>query len=155
MDNFKPIPKENPVYLYKIVKSDGKNSSIVSYKDFIVVKAWSSAGNKALNSDNRWFDYYYNGRIYRKLEVALTSLVPIFTSTSWNMWMYIRDDKLALKMCRDWITSHIIDARHNLHVKAKKYLNDLEFSSNLKVNPKDGVIDKNEIFVDDETYYSL
>lgn len=150
MDNFKPIPKENPVYLYKIVKSDGKNSSIVSYKDFIVVKAWSSAGNKALSSDTRWFDYYYNGRIYRKLEVAKNSLSPLATSTTWNMWMYIRNDELALQMCRDWLLSRTNLARYKLQTKAKKYLNDLEFSSNLKVNPKDGVVDKNEFILDGE-----
>ena len=139
MDTLGFISKEKPVYLYKIIRSDASNAPIISYKEFVVVKAWSSEGNDICKEGRRFFDYYYNGRIHRKQEVGLNEFLPFITSTGFNIWSYNRDDEYAIQECKKWIISRANKFKSDLNVRATRLMADRDFCSRLEVVSKDGV----------------
>lgn len=132
------ISKENPVYLYRIVRSDNKNAPSISFKEFIVVKAWSSNNNNVLKEGHRYFDYYYNGRIYRKQEVGLSEFFPFADNNTFNIWLYTRDDNYARQECKKWLNRIIDKSKQDVRQRATKLMNDQNFISNLHVIEKDG-----------------
>lgn len=132
------ISKENPVYLYKIVKSDKKTAASTRFKEFIVVKAWSSEGNNVLKEGRRFFDYYYNGRLYRKQEVSLSEFCPFANSTMFNIWSYMRDDNYARHECKKWLDGIVAKSKKDIKQRATKLMNDQNFISSLHVIEKDG-----------------
>ena len=139
MDTIGFISKENPVYLYKIIRSDAKNAPNISYKEFVVVKAWSSEGNDICTEGRRFFDYYYNGRIYRKQEVGLNEFLPFITPTGFNIWSYNRDDEYAIRECRKWIIFRTNKFKSDLNTRAIRLMADRDFGSRLEVISKDGI----------------
>ena len=136
------ISKENPVYLYRIVRSDNKNATSVSFKEFIVVKAWSSDGNDILAEERRYFDFYYNGRMYRKQEVGISEFLPFADSRSFNIWSYERDDEYAIRECKKWISKITAQTKKDINVRAMKLMADRDFGSRLRVIEKDGVYEQ-------------
>lgn len=142
MDALGFISKENPVYLYKILRSDNKNAPIASFNDFIVVKAWSSKGNNILADYHRYFDYYYNGRMYRKQEVGLSEFMPFCNSKVFNIWMVERDDEFAIRECKKWLYDICSKTKADLNSRAFRLMADRDFRSRLVVNPKDGVYEQ-------------
>ena len=133
------IPKENSVYLYKIVRSDNKNAPITSFKEFALVKAWSSNDNDIIKEGHRYFDYYYNGRIYRKQEVGLSEFFPFTDGKSFNIWSYKRDDAYAIAECKKWLKKITDKAKTDINARAIKLMADRNFGSLLHVVVKDGV----------------
>ena len=136
------ISKENPVYLYRIVRSTNKNAPSISFKEFVVVKAWSSEGNDVLNEEHRYFDYYYNGRVYRKQEVGLNEFLPFADSKSFNIWSYERDDEYAIRECRKWISQVTAQLKADLNIRAMRLMADRDFGSRLRVTEKDGTYEQ-------------
>ena len=133
------ISKENPVYLYKIVRSGNNNAPSISFKEFIVVKAWSSKGNNVIEEGHRYFDYYYNGRLYRKQEVGLSEFLPFVDSKSFSIWSYKRDDEYAIRECRKWIDKLTSKLKNDINIRAKRLMADRNFSSQLHITEKDGI----------------
>lgn len=127
-----PISKENPVYLYKLVRYTKKNPLKSNYKEFILVRAWSSANND-LDENKRYFDYYYNGRLYRDQEVAIDAFCSHETSTSFNIWMYDRNDKIAISECREWLNRKNDICRKLVREKASKLITDRLFTDRLNI----------------------
>jgi len=136
------ILKENPVYLYRIVRSTNKNAPSISFKEFIVVKAWSSKGNDVLSDDHRYFDYYYNGRLYHKQEVGISEYLPFADSKSFNIWSYKRDDKHAIQECKKWIDEVTARSKADIKARAMKLMADRDFCSRLCVIEKDGTYEQ-------------
>lgn len=136
------ISKENPVYLYRIVRSDNKNAALVSFKEFIVVKAWSSNGNDVLAEGHRYFDFYYNGRLCRKQEVGISEFLPFADFRSFNIWSYERDDEYAIRECKKWISKITAQTKNDINVRALKLIADRDFGSRLCVTEKDGVYEQ-------------
>ena len=134
------ISKENPVYLYRIVRSDKEHASNVSFKEFIVVKAWSSKSNDVLLEGHRYFDYYYNGRLYKKQEVGLSEFSPFMTFRSFNVWSYERYDDYAIRECQKWIDHILSNHKNDIHYRALKLMADKAFNNTLSVIEKDGII---------------
>ncbi len=128
-----PISKNNPVWLYKIVRSSNKNSSRKSFKEFVLVKAWSSKNSDKLNPNKRYFDYFYKGKIHRNQEVAIDQYWSYETSTSFNIWMYDRNDKLAIDTCRSWLKSRNDISRKSIRKAASKLIEDSMFTDNLNI----------------------
>lgn len=133
------ITKENPVYLYRIVRSDNKNAPLRSFKEFIVVKAWSSDGNDILHDGHRYFDYYYNGRLYRKQEVGINEFLPFVDYKSFNIWSYIRDDEYAMRECKKWINKVTTQLKTDINARAMRLMADRDFGNRLQVIEKDGI----------------
>lgn len=132
------ISKENPVYLYKIVRSSNKKAPLISFKEFIVVKAWSSEGNDVLIDGHRYFDYHYNGRIHHKQEVGLSEFFPFIDDRGFNIWSYMRDDNYARQECKKWLDGIINKSKQDIKQRATKLINDQNFISHLHVVEKDG-----------------
>ncbi len=130
------ISKENPVYLYRIVRSNNKNASSISFKEFVVVKAWSSSDNDILKEGHRYFDFYYNGRLYRKQEVALSEFQPFGDSKSFNIWSYERNDALAISECQKWINDLACKLKKDIRTRAMRLMADRDFASRLQVTEK-------------------
>ena len=136
------ISKENPVYLYRIVRSTNKNAPYISFKEFVVVKAWSSEGNDVLNDNHRYFDYYYNGRLYRKKEVGLSEYLPFADSKSFNIWSYERDDEHAIQECKKWIKEVTARSKADINAHAMRLMADRDFGSRLCITEKDGIYEQ-------------
>jgi len=136
------ISKENPVYLYRIVRSTNKNAPSISFKEFVVVKAWSSEGNDVLNDEHRYFDYYYNGRLYRKQEVGFSEYLPFADSKSFNIWSYERDDEYAIRECKKWIDKVTARSKADINVRAMRLMADRDFGSRLCITEKDGTYEQ-------------
>ena len=136
------ISKENPVYLYRIVRSTNKNAPHISFKEFVVVKAWSSKGNNVLNDCHRYFDYYYNGRLYRKQEVGLSEYLPFTDSKSFNIWSCERDDEHAIRECKKWIKEVTARSKADINARAIRLMADRDFGSRLCITEKDGTYEQ-------------
>ncbi len=133
------ISKENPVYLYKIVRSTNKNVPSISFKEFVVVKAWSSEGNDVFTDGHRYFDYYYNGRLYHNQEVGFSEYLPFADSKSFNVWSYERNDEYAIQECKKWINKVTARSKADINTRAMRLMADRDFGSRLCVTEKDGV----------------
>ena len=136
------ITKEKPVYLYRIVRSDNKNAPLRSFKEFIVVNAWSSEGNDVLHEGHRYLDYYYNDRLYRKQEVGINEFLPFADSKNFNIWSYIRDDEYAIRECKKWINKITARSKTDINTRAMRLMADRDFSSRLCIIEKDGIYEQ-------------
>lgn len=128
------ITKENPAYLYRIVLTANKSFGNGSYKEFAVVKAWSSSCCDILQNGSRTFDFYYNNRIYRHLVVSIEEGVPKTTSTTFSVWFKERNDEQALKLCKEWLNNKLNEKKQELNKQAWKLINDRQFASSLEVH---------------------
>lgn len=133
MDPIGFISKEKPVYLYKIVRSNSTNASSISFKEFTLVKAWSSEDDNVMATGHRYFDYYYNGRLYKKQEVGLNEFLPFSDSRSFNVWSYCRDDDYAIKECKKWITKITSRVKNDIKARALKLMADIDFGNRLTI----------------------
>lgn len=132
MDNRKMISSENPVYLYKLVKSSNEDAHNGKFKEFIVTKAWQDEHKS--NDEQRdylYFTYYQNGRLIRGTKVNKKFGIPYTTPNSYNVWFYHRNDKEALRQVHLWLRQINYKFRNDIREKAKKLLTELEFASNL------------------------
>ena len=127
------ITKENPVYLYRIVLTANKSFGKSSYKEFVVVKAWSNAVDDVLKTSRRHFNFYYNNRFYRNEEVSVEEGVPFINNSVFSIWFKERNDALALSECRKFLDGKIREKRAKIHDQATRVLHDIEFMSSLEV----------------------
>ncbi len=128
------ITKENPVYLYRIVLVANKSFGKGSYKEFIVVKAWSNIDDDVFKNHCRYFDFYYRNRIYRKEQVSLDEGVPFTTPTTFNVWFKERNDELAMSECRKWLDDKNREKRSKIRDRSQRLLYDMQFRSSLEVH---------------------
>lgn len=127
------IFKDDPVYLYRIIRNNGKNASNGSYKKFILVKAWSSKGNDVLHEGRRFFDFFYNGRYFRHQEVGLNEFLPFNDKLGFNIWSYERKDDYAIAKCKEWLESVNQKTKQKINAKARKLIFDREFCNTLSI----------------------
>lgn len=128
------ITKENPVYLYRIVLTANKSFGKGSYKEFVVVNAWSNSMDDVFKNCTRHFDFYYNNRIYRNEEVSLEEGVPFINNSVFSIWFKERNDALALAECKKFLEGKIREKRAKLHDQATRVLHDMKFMSSLEVH---------------------
>ena len=137
MDNLDNATRKDPVYLYKIVRSDNKTPSLSRFKEFIVVKAWLSKSQPD-DLDHVYLDYYYNGRVHRKLKADAWAAIPCTDSKNFNIWFPYRRDEEALAECKKWLNDISREAKQDLNKRANRLIANREFGSMLHITKKDG-----------------
>lgn len=130
MNNIGRGSKDDPVYLYKLVRSNNDMSQKQTYKEFVLVKAWVS--DKISSDPNtKLFNYLYNGRIYKNLKVSSFPCTPMTEGSSFNIWMYERHDIFAIHLCEEWLKERIDISRQKIKKLSLKCMKDREFLNNL------------------------
>ena len=133
MNTVDPIFKDNPIYLYRIVLKANKSYGKGTYKEFSMVRAWSSKDFDIHESNTRLVDFYYKNRMYKKYAVALDEGIPHTGKSTFNIWFRDRNDAAAIEACKDWLSSRIDSRADEVREQAWRVIYDREFMHDLNV----------------------
>lgn len=143
MSDIDRIDKNNPVYLYKIIKQSGKNKKTAgTYKAFMVFKAWDKPNSTIaqgfdISGDSRAFSYYANGHLRHETNVSVNPGVPYSSASEFNIWFKERNDILAIEACKEWLYAQNKIKKDSVRSMAYTLMDNQDFAAMLRVTDYD------------------
>ena len=143
------VTKDNPVYLYKIVKTKNKQTGNGTFKELVRLKAWPSEKTKIKTCFDKMddqmkgllseVDFYYNDRLYRNfLTASNEGCIFVNQSDVWSVWFNEPNDEEALKFFRQLLRKRNHDKLIELREQAWKLIFDQQFAESLVCPITDG-----------------